>query len=115
MDHGETDEGDSGSRVALEVFGETPTAADPGEGALDDPALGQQLEASGIRSLHDLQLPSLRMCNDASHLVATVAAVGEDALDKGEEPARSAQHLVGTIAILDGGGMYRDAQGSFMP
>ena len=47
-DHGETDEGDSGSRVALEVPGETPTAADLGEGALDDPALGQHLEAVGV-------------------------------------------------------------------
>jgi len=30
--HGETDEGDNGSRVAIEVFSETVTAADPGEG-----------------------------------------------------------------------------------
>ena len=50
------------------------------------------------------------MGNDASHLVAAIAAVGKDALDEGEEPARLAQHLVGTIAILDVGGMYHDAQ-----
>ena len=50
------------------------------------------------------------MCNDASHLLATVAAVGKNALDEGEEPTRLAQHLVGTIAILDVGGMYHDAQ-----
>ena len=50
------------------------------------------------------------MCNDASHLVAAIAAVGKDALDEGEEPARLGQHLVGTIAILDVGGMYHDAQ-----
>jgi len=84
-DHGETDEGDSGSRVAFEVFGETATATDPGEGALDDPALGQHLEAVGdIASFHDLQFPASRACDDEGHLLATVAAVGEDALDKGE-------------------------------
>ena len=39
-DHGETDEGDDVTNVALEVAGEAPVAADPGKGALDDPALG---------------------------------------------------------------------------
>lgn len=39
-DHGEAEEGGDGSRVTLEVAGQAAVAADPGKGALDDPALG---------------------------------------------------------------------------
>jgi hypothetical protein len=31
--------------VTLEVFGETPAAGDPSEGALDDPAFGENDDA----------------------------------------------------------------------
>jgi len=44
-DHGEPDEGRGASRVALEVAGEAPIAADPCQGSLDDPAFGQDDEA----------------------------------------------------------------------
>ena len=44
-DHRETDERRSGSRVALEVAGEAPIVADPGERPFDDPAFGQHEEA----------------------------------------------------------------------
>jgi hypothetical protein len=49
------------------------------------------------------------VCNDTTHLVDAIAAVGNDALDEGEGPARLTQHLVSTIALLDIGGMYHDA------
>ena len=39
-DHGESEEGGDGSGVALEVAGQSAVAADPGKGALDDPAFG---------------------------------------------------------------------------
>jgi len=39
-DHREAEEGDDGSVVALEVAGQAAVAADPGKGALDDPAFG---------------------------------------------------------------------------
>ena len=39
-DHGEAEEGSDGSGVALEIAGQAAVAADPGKGALDDPALG---------------------------------------------------------------------------
>jgi len=47
--------------VALEVFGETATAADPGEGALDDPALGQNDEAVPLLrfTISSFQVPDL--------------------------------------------------------
>ena len=56
-DHGEAEEGGDGSGVALEVAGQAAVAADPGEGALDDPALGQDDEAMCIAALDDLQGP----------------------------------------------------------
>jgi hypothetical protein len=56
-DHGETDQGCGGSRVALEIASEPAVVADPGEGALDDPAFGESDEAMQLVALHDLELP----------------------------------------------------------
>jgi hypothetical protein len=63
-DHGEAEEGGDGTGVALEVAGQAAVAADPGEGALDDPALGQDDEAMGIAALDDLQGPRAGLGND---------------------------------------------------
>ena len=57
-DHGETDEGGGFAGVTLEVAGKAAVAADPGKGALDDPALGQDDEAVQIGALDDLELPA---------------------------------------------------------
>jgi len=90
-DHGEADEGNGGASIALEVFGETTTAADPGESAFHDPAFGQDLKAfCSVGSHHDLQLPSSGARDDESHLLTAIAAVGEDAFDEGKQPARPA-------------------------
>ena len=110
-DHGETDEGDGGARIAFEVSGETTTAADPCERAFDDPALGQDLESScRIGSLHDLELPCSRERDDESHLLSAVAAVSEDAFNEGKQPSRPAQQFEGAVAILDVGGKNDDVQ-----
>jgi hypothetical protein len=50
-DHGEAEERGNGPGVTLEVAGQAAVAADPGKGALDDPALGQGDEAIGIAAL----------------------------------------------------------------
>jgi hypothetical protein len=34
--------------AVLVVFGEAPASAEPGEGTLDDPTLGQDLETGGL-------------------------------------------------------------------
>ena len=62
-DHGETDEGDNGSGITLEVAGEAPVAADPGDG----PAFRQGHEAVRVGALNDFQLQQ--------PVVATVAAI----------------------------------------
>ncbi len=57
-DHGETNEGSGGSRIALEVSREPTVVADPCERALDNPAFGQNHEAMRLVSFDDLQLPA---------------------------------------------------------
>ena len=109
-DHGEADESDGGVRIALEVPGETTATTDPCEGALDDPALGQNFKAGSIRPLHDLQFPCSRARDDESHSLAPVAAIGEDALDKGKQPSWPPQQFEGAIAILDVGRMPDNVQ-----
>ena len=53
-------EAEEGQRLAIEAFpilGKSAAAAKPGEGAFDDPALGQNDEAFGVaESLDDLEV-----------------------------------------------------------
>src|SRR5271168_4592416 len=58
-DNGEPEEGGDGSGVTLEVAGQAAVAVDPGEGALDDPALGQ--DASLRLTISNFHAPVLAM------------------------------------------------------
>ena len=50
--------GGCASDGCLEVFGESPAASEPGEGAFDHPSTGQQLESfDALGSLDDLDGP----------------------------------------------------------
>src|SRR5271165_2776357 len=103
-DHSEAKEGGDGSRVALEVAGQAAVAADPGKGALDDPALGQDDEAMGIAALDDLQGPRAGFGDNLGHLRPLIAGVGKDAFDERKGSPRGAQDLARAIAILHVGG-----------
>ena len=109
-DHGETDEGDNGSGITLEVAGEAPVAADPGERSLHDPAFRQDHESVRVGALNDFQLPAAGRGDGRRHPRPLVAAVGEDGLDEGERTARGSKQLAGAVAILHVGGMDDDAQ-----
>ena len=109
-DHGETEEGGDGSGVTLEVAGLAAVAADPGKGALDDPALGQDDEAMGIAALDDLQAPAAGPGDDFGHLRPLVAGVGKDAFDERKGSPRGAQEIARAVAILQIGRVYGDAQ-----
>ena len=55
---GDEEPGGCAGDGGLEVLGETATAAEPGEGALDDPSSRQELEAFDAgRTLDDLDGP----------------------------------------------------------
>jgi hypothetical protein len=109
-DHGEADEGGDGSGVALEVAGETTVAADPGEGAFDDPSFGQDDEAMRLGALDDLQLPGAGPGDDRGHLRPLIAAVGIDDLDEGKQAAGPTQQQIRAVAILHTGRMDHDVQ-----
>ena len=109
-DHGEAEEGGDGSGVAFEVAGQTAVAADPGKGALDDPALGQGDKAMGIAALDDLQGPGTGLGDYLGHLWPLVAGVGEDAFDERKGSPRGAQYLARAVAILHVGRLDGDAQ-----
>ena len=109
-DHGEPDPGDHGPAVALEIAGETAIAANPGEGALDNPAFGQHDEAMGVTTLYDLDRPGSRGGGERTQFRPLVATISKDAFDKRKASSRLAQHRSGTIAILHAGRMHRHAQ-----
>jgi hypothetical protein len=98
-DHGEPEEGGDGSGVTLEVAGQAAVAVDPGEGALDDPALGQ--DASLRLTISNFHAPVLAM---------TLAIFGPPAFDKREGSPGRAQQVARTIAILHVGRVDGDAQ-----
>jgi hypothetical protein len=110
-DHGEADEGCSTSRVALEVARETAIAADPRQGALDNPALGQDDEAVQLIALDDLQRPGAGVGDRSRRFGALIAGIGEDALDEREEASRALiENEPRAIAILHIGRVDDDVQ-----
>lgn len=93
------------------VLGEAAAATEPGKGALDDPAAGDDDEARcPIGPLDDLDGRSIHVLQGVFQLVASIAAVGEQMSERGE-----ALHGVGddtwrAIAILNVGGVRDRAQ-----
>ena len=86
-DHGPVDDG-------LVVFGEAfvvadgaPAAGDPGQGALDDPPAGQDLEGVQVIGAPDDLDGELEGLLGPGDQLAGVAAVGPGELDRGEGSA----------------------------
>ena len=108
-DHGKADESLDAAHVALEVAREPSVAADPGKRALDDPTLGQHDELVELAAFDDLDRPVPGCSNGGGHPWSLVAAIADDPLDEGEQLASTAHRLVGTVAVLDVGGVDEDA------
>jgi len=110
-DHGETDEGRHGSRITLEIAGEPSVAANPSEGSLDNPSLGQDDETMQLIALDDLKCPGAGLGDGRGGLGSLVAGISEDALDEGKEAARaSIEDKRRAVAILYIGGVDDDIQ-----
>ena len=93
---------------AFPVLGQSSAAAEPSEGAFDDPALGQCDEPCGlIRSLDDLDVDARQNpFHRALELRSLVAAVGIE-LDQERKAAEQARHQQrAAVAVLDVGGMH---------
>jgi hypothetical protein len=96
--------------VPFVVAHQAAVPTDPGEGAFDDPALGQNLEAVQIGALDDFQMPGAGARDARGHARSPISAIGVDALDEGEAASGLAQELVRAVAVLDVGGMDDDIQ-----
>jgi hypothetical protein len=111
FDHGETDETDNGSGIALEVAHEAAVSADPCERSLDNPSLGQHGELMHLVALDDLDDPTARVRSSKRRARPLISGIGENAQDEGPKRARRlVQHKACAVAILNIGGMDGDAQ-----
>jgi hypothetical protein len=109
-DHGEANEGDGFSCVTFVVATKTPVAADPRQGAFNDPALWQHDEAMQVRPLDDIDRPRTRACHDGAHLRSLVAAVANDARNEGKALSGLTQQRFRAVSILNIGGVNIDIQ-----
>ena len=110
-DHGEPDECGDGARISLEIARQAAIAADPGQGAFDDPALGQDDEFVQFVALDDLEHPTAAPGCGLRGARSLIAGIGEDALDEGEEAAgASIENQPRSVAVLNIGGMDDDVQ-----
>jgi hypothetical protein len=97
--------------VTLEVFGETAAAADPSQGALDDPAFWKNDEAMQFVAFDDLDGPGSGPRERRRQLRPLIVGIGEDAFDEGEAAARAAvEDQQRAIAILQIGRVDDDVQ-----
>lgn len=101
VDHGELCEafGDDGEGFVMSH--ETAVAAQPGEGALDDPSSADDLEAAVVVDPFD-DLECHRLVGEVGgELVTGIGAVGKDMCNEWEQSPRRADQFDGTITVLD--------------
>ena len=109
-DHGKADEGCDGCCMTFEISHQSPVAADPCEGAFDDPSLWQHDEAVEIGTFDDLDLPATGGGHDRGHFRPLISSIGEDPLNKRKPSSGLAQQITRAIAILDIGGKNAHAE-----
>jgi len=82
------------------ILAQPSAFAQPGEGALDDPAFGQHLKPCGVRVLgHDRQFPAL--LGDPGFELPGVPAVRPQAHQAGQLANQWVEHEFGPGAVLD--------------
>ena len=96
--------------MALVVSGEPAAAADPSEGALDDPALREDDEAVPVAAADDLKLPEASAGDGGFHRLPLVAGVADDALDKGKAPPRLPEQRLRPVPVLHAGRVDVDGE-----
>lgn len=92
---------------AFEVFGEPTAAAEPADGAFDNPAFGDDLEA--LRRIGAFDDFDLELCDGLARSGPEdrprVAAVGEQRLEESPAPEQRGKHKRAAVAVLDVGGV----------
>ncbi len=89
---------------------QSAAATEPGEGALDHPAAGENLEAlDGVGTLDDLHGPTPDLLQRALQLRHGIAAVGEDMAQPRIAGPDGPQQCGRAITVLDVGAMHGEA------
>ena len=84
---------------------------DPGQGSLDDPALGQDDKFVQFVALDDLDHPTARAGSGLCDPWPLITGIGEDALNEGKEAARAPiENQANPVAVLKVGGMNDNIQ-----
>ena len=95
----------AGFRQFFVVFAESPTPAQPGQGALHHPSPGQHLKPVAVRiPAHHAQHP-ITGGPSPRHQPPSVGGISPDDLEPGEPVQQLDQHQLGPIPVLDVGGM----------
>ena len=111
IDHCNADHRLAALRERLVVFGQAAVLAQPGKGALHDPAFGEDLEGVCHVAFDDLH-EAARPAADPIDEFSGVRAIGEDQLHPPKARSQLADHQLAAVAILDVGRMHdqRDDQ-----
>jgi hypothetical protein len=97
---------------ALPIFGQATAAVEPGDGALDDPAFGQDHKSADPTGAFDDFNVEMRQnfCKRFRKFRPLISAVGEERLQKGKHPEQCRHNEDATIAILNVGRMNDDVE-----
>src|SRR3979411_2376122 len=96
---------------SLEVLGEAAVASEPGEGALDHPALWLWLECPDLLgSGDDLDRPPAKLSDCVAEFVAAVDAVGEDMPQLWEGCSQRSKQRHRAVIILDICGVHQESE-----
>src|SRR5215216_6054928 len=105
------DPGFGAGNGGFEVLGEAAVAAEPGEGALDQPSPRQELEAfDAVRTLDDLDRPRPAFGERADELLPAIDAVGEDVAQLGERAGEALEQRHGAVTVLNLGAVHEARQ-----
>ena len=91
----------------LVIFGQTATATEPSEGALHDPALGQNDKSLDVAALDDFERQVRGTADSLGGRLSLVSTIGKHIRQIGVTPLCDAHHGRNHIAVLDVGGRDR--------
>src|SRR6185437_11429376 len=110
MNHSNIDQRLTGIGEPFVIFAESAITPQPAEGPLHHPATRQNHESlHAYRTQHRLEKPTATLLHPL-HQRTGISSVGPNELQPGQLPAYLLQNQLGTVTILNVGGMNDDGQ-----